>query len=75
MQFVVGEYDHMNESDPLTLPVDLDELCRRIVSMNRGTERLLSALIRQLKASKRQKFHSELGAAIEEAVVVFYRKN
>lgn len=43
-------YDHMNETDKVTVSIDMDELARKLVSMNYGVVRLFAALIRVRKA-------------------------
>lgn len=51
----VGSYDHLNETDPLSLPLDFDELAERIVKMNYGSHRFLSAFVRARRKSAKHR--------------------
>ena len=37
---------HLNEKDKLRIELDLEEIVRQVMSMNYGTHRFLSALVR-----------------------------
>ena len=39
-------YDHLNKDDKLEISLDIEELAKKIETMNYGTHRLLSALVR-----------------------------
>lgn len=54
-----SQYDHLNDEDPLKLTVDMDDLARRIVTMNYGTVRCLAALVRARRESPRCYNHDE----------------
>jgi hypothetical protein len=44
-----GMYDHLDQTDPPTITLSMEELARKIEGMNYGTHRFLSALIRARK--------------------------
>ena len=63
----VGTYDHLSQSDPLIVPVTFDDLTNRIVKMNYGTHRLLSALVRSLeKEAARSGYPSDFAPLLTE---------
>lgn len=42
----VGIYDRLNESSSLDIELDINDIAKQFVSMNYGTHRLLSAIVR-----------------------------
>ncbi len=44
-----GPHDHLNASDPLRIPLPLDDLADRVLRMPHGAPRLLAALSRALR--------------------------
>lgn len=67
----VGWYDHLNRTDPICLPLDLDELARLLVRSNYGVQRFLSALVRARKvdtarAGQPDRLMSEIQRLLEE---------
>lgn len=65
-------YDHFNETEPVSLPIDLDALAKLLESNNYGTVRFLGALLRVRKrlhaeriAEYRAKGHLDIAANVE----------
>lgn len=46
----MGQYDHLNDTDPIVLPGTMDQLAEAIDKLNYGTHRFLSALVRVRRA-------------------------
>jgi hypothetical protein len=61
-----SQYDHLNETDPLRIELDMDELAQNIESMNFGTVRFLAALVRARKRSRKSSRPDELAKGIED---------
>jgi len=47
----LGDYDHLNATDPPSVPCSMPELVANIRRMNYGAHRFLSELVRQREAS------------------------
>ena len=65
MPIRIGTFDHLNESDPPTIKLDMDELAKQIVSLNYGTVRFLAALARARRAHKDRQTVDDLAIGIE----------
>lgn len=61
------DWDNNNNTDPVTVTLDLDEFCAGVVRMNYGVERLLAALVRALRNSCRKR-HNGYAATIQQMV-------
>jgi hypothetical protein len=64
----IGEYDHLNADNPINATVDMDELAKRVVLLNYGAHRFLSALVRALREASKWKYreNNELADEIEK---------
>ena len=45
-------YKHLNETDKFTMSMDIEEVAAKIVGMNYGVHRLLSAIVWQILSSR-----------------------
>lgn len=50
-RMTIGRYDHLNDTDPIKMTLDMESLANKVVSMNYGTHRFLSALVRARRAN------------------------
>jgi hypothetical protein len=51
----LGMYDHLEAGDGLAIPVPMQDLAKRVCSLNYGQQRLLSAIVRERKANPHYK--------------------
>lgn len=53
---MIGQYDHLNETDPPQIPLTMKALVALIRKMNYGQQRFLSELVRQRETSDDEKY-------------------
>ena len=63
-----GEYDHLNQEDPLKIKLDLDQLAKMVEGMNYGSIRFLAALVRAMEVSKHRQQYPEDTMKLPKAI-------
>lgn len=65
----MDEYKHLNKGDKFCVELDIEELAAKIIVMNYGMHRLLSALARQRLAQRpRDELASGIRALLEKGL-------
>lgn len=63
----IDEWENLNSTDSIGLELTIPEVADRIVKMNRGAHRMLSAMVHSLREHRRGfDIDSELADAIEK---------
>lgn len=63
-----SRYDHLNLGDPMTIELDVDQLARRLVRMNYGSVRMVSALVTAIRRGARDTAGNLLADRLEEVL-------